>query len=302
MSTSTTAALMNAALLTGKASTRTREERHATFADFERFAKEKRFGAITPATLSLKQVRLYVEHLQARGVSARSVQNRLAHLRAALRGVGLGAKAQAPEWSNAALHVQSPPGARVGKHRAVSDAELRAAQARAADAGERGREFQVLSELQRCIGLRLQEAVQAAPSLTSWQRSLETERPLDVVYGTKGGRPRATFVPEALRQRAREAVAAALQLADEREGGRLVASISLEGARDRYRGACAAFGLKGEVASHGLRYAWAQDRYHTYRSDGLDEREAVRRLSLDLGHGDGRGRYVRMVYLRGVAR
>lgn len=240
MKTSTTAALMNAAQQTGKASTRTREERHATFADFERFAKAQRLGALTPATLTLKHVRLYVGHLQSHGVSARSIQNRLSHLRAALKGIGLGAKAEAPEWSNASLGVQSPPGARVGKHRAVSDGELHAAQERAAEAGERGRVCQVLSELQRCIGLRMQEAVQAGPSLTSWQRSLETGRPLDVVHGTKGGRPRATFVPEPLQQRAREAVAAALRLAADREAGRLVAAISLQGARDRYRGACAA--------------------------------------------------------------
>lgn len=160
----------------------------------------------------------------------------------------------------------------------------------------------VWSELQRCIGLRMQEAVQSGLSLASWRDSLEAGRPLEVVYGTKGGRPRATFVPEALRQRARQAVAAALQLAADRDGGRLVASISLQGARNRYRGACAEFGLKGEVASHGLRYAWAQDRYGAYRREGLDEREAVRRLSQDLGHGSGRGRYVRMVYPRGVER
>jgi site-specific recombinase XerC len=299
---SLTAAFMDAALRLGKGSTRTREERHATFADFERFARAQRFGAITPATLSLKQVRQYVDHLQARGAGERSIQNRLSHLRAAVRGAGMRAKADAPEWSNAALGVRSPPGARTGKHRAVSDAELRAAQARAAAIGERGREFRVLSELQRCLGLRMQEAVQAGPSLTAWKRSLDTDRPLDVTHGTKGGRGRVTFVPDTMRARAREAVEAALRLAADRDAGRLVDAGSLQAARDRYRAACAAVGLVGEVASHGLRYAWAQDRYQAYRSDGLDEREAVRRLSLDLGHGDGRGRYVRMVYLRGVAR
>ncbi|NNM64702.1 MAG: hypothetical protein HKL99_08835 [Burkholderiales bacterium] len=56
----------------------------------------------------------------------------------------------------------------------------------------------VWSELQRCIGLRMQEAVQSGLSLASWLRSLEQVRPLDVVYGTKGGRARATFVPEAV--------------------------------------------------------------------------------------------------------
>jgi len=296
---SLTASFMNASLRLGKASTRTREERHATFQELERFAKNKRFNNLTPATLTLRQLKQIIKEWQDRGVSARSIQNRLSHLRAALKGVGLSAKAQAPEWSNSALGVQSPPNARVGKHRVVTDSELRAAQSRAADAGERGREFLVLSELQRCIGLRASEAVQAGQSLTSWQRALQAGRPLDVIYGTKGGRPRATFVPEALRQRAREAVAAALQLAAEREDGRLVDAVSLQSARDRYRGACAAFGLKGEVASHGLRYAFAHDRFRAYLQEGIARGEALRRLSCDLGHGDGRGRYVKMIYLRG---
>lgn len=302
MKTSLQAQFMNASLLKGKGSTRTRQERHGTYADFERFAKTQHWGNVTPATLSLKQFRAYIEHLRERGVSARSLQNRAAHFRAALRGVGLAAKADSKEWSNAELKVQSGPGARTGKHEAVSDAHLRAAQSLAATVGERGREFQVLSELQRCIGLRMQEAVQSGPSLVSWQRSLHEGRPLEVVSGTKGGRPRSTFVPPTLLPRAREAVAAALVLAADREAGRLVAAASLQAARDRYRHACADFGLKGALASHGLRYAFAQDRYRAYRDGGMDKNDALRRLSLDLGHGDGRGRYVRMVYLRGVER
>ena len=35
-----------------------------------------------------------------------------------------------------------------------------------------------------------------------------------------------------------------------------------------------------------------------YRNDGLSEREARAATSLDLGHGDGRGRYIASVYAR----
>ena len=35
-----------------------------------------------------------------------------------------------------------------------------------------------------------------------------------------------------------------------------------------------------------------------YRNEGLSEREARIATSLDLGHGDGRGRYVASVYVR----
>jgi site-specific recombinase XerC len=295
---SLTAAFMDASLRLGKASTRTREERHWTFQELERFAKAKRFNNMTPSTLTLHQVQQLVKFWQDRGVKPRTLQNRMSHIRAALKGVGLKVKAEAPEWSNAKLGIASRPGDRVGKHRAIADAALRAAQEGAAVAGERGREFVVLTELQRCLGLRASEAVQSAASLAAWQRSLQAGRPVEITLGTKGGRPRVTFVPESLRARALQSVEAAQVLAAER-GGRLIAASSLRAARERYLGACAEHGLKGEVASHGLRYAFAHDRFRAYLQEGIARPEALRRLSSDLGHGDGRGRYVKMIYLRG---
>ena len=35
-----------------------------------------------------------------------------------------------------------------------------------------------------------------------------------------------------------------------------------------------------------------------YLADGIAMSEALARTSMDLGHGDGRGRWVKMVYLR----
>jgi hypothetical protein len=49
-----------------------------------------------------------------------------------------------------------------------------------------------------------------------------------------------------------------------------------------------------------LRYAFAQEQYRNYRKAGFSNREALALLSKDLGHGDGRGRYVKSVYLRGM--
>lgn len=296
------AAMMAAALRMGQGATRTREEKHATFVDLHNYLKSQRFGVVEPQQLSLKHVRGYVEHLKERGVGVRSIQNRLSHIRCALRGEGMGAKADSPEWANPSLGVVSPPGSRLGKHRGLTNAELAAAQRAAAAWDERGREFAVLSELQASFGLRAQEAVQSAPTLSDWQRALQEGRPIQVIYGTKGGRPRATFVPNELRPRAQAAVDAALKLQADRQLGHLVASANLQAARDRYRHTCAQAGLSGEISSHGLRYAWAAARYREYRRDGLDDSEALRRVSLDLGHGDGRGRYISSVYLRGVER
>jgi len=182
----------------------------------------------------------------------------------------------------------------------VSDAELVDAQREAAALGAAGREAIVLSELQRSFGLRAQEAVQCAASLASWKAALNDGRPVLIATGTKGGRARTAVVPESLRDRGIQAVDAALALSESNQG-HLVAAESLRGALSRYGHACRAAGLQGEIGSHSLRYAWAHDRFREYLREGLAHRDALSHLSRDLGHGDGRARYVKMVYLRGFA-
>jgi len=70
----------------------------------------------------------------------------------------------------------------------------------------------------------------------------------------------------------------------------------LEQAIGIYRNVCDRAGIQ----SHGARYAFAAERMQAYRDEGFSEREARTATSLDLGHGDGRGRYVASVYARGV--
>ena len=53
------------------------------------------------------------------------------------------------------------------------------------------------------------------------------------------------------------------------------------------------------IQSHGARYAFAQERMQIYHDQGYSEREARAATSLDLGHGDGRGRCVASAYARG---
>ncbi|MGH8040453.1 MAG: hypothetical protein ACREPN_00220 [Rudaea sp.] len=66
------------------------------------------------------------------------------------------------------------------------------------------------------------------------------------------------------------------------------------------RGIYAAWCERQELQTHALRYAFAHDQYRRYRAEGFSNREALAALSKDLGHGDGRGRWVKSVYLRGM--
>jgi len=52
------------------------------------------------------------------------------------------------------------------------------------------------------------------------------------------------------------------------------------------------------VQGHALRYAFVRARVDAYLQNGIPMAEALARTSMDLGHGDGRGRWVKSVYLR----
>ena len=61
-----------------------------------------------------------------------------------------------------------------------------------------------------------------------------------------------------------------------------------------YRNLC----HRAQLQSHAARYAFAQERVEAYRAQGYSEREARAATSQDLGHGDGRGRYIASVHVR----
>lgn len=114
--------------------------------------------------------------------------------------------------------------------------------------------------------------------------------PVVGALGTKGGRPRWTHLVDP--QRALEAVRDALAVVQ--RDGRLARGANLRQAATWYRNAMHRLGMQG----HSLRYAWARERMDAYLADAIPMAEALARTSMDLGHGDGRGRWVRMVYLR----
>jgi hypothetical protein len=68
----------------------------------------------------------------------------------------------------------------------------------------------------------------------------------------------------------------------------------LKQAANIYRNIC----NRARLQSHATRYAFSEERIQAYRSEGYSAREARVATSGDLGHGDGRGRYVASVYAR----
>ncbi len=153
-------------------------------------------------------------------------------------------------------------------------------------------------QLARMMGLRSQKAVQCSQSLQTWATALERgDEQLTVVFGTKGGRPRQTRVLD--REALIQTVNLSLAVAAARNG-RLIDKPDLKSAMNRLRSQTALAGLKGEYSPHSLRYAWAQDAMRHYRQQGFSNREASALVSMDLGHGDRRGRYMERVYGRAL--
>ena len=272
----------------GKGSTATRAARTSHFRDLEQYLREQNIQVREAQHVSPKHVAGYVAALQERGVSSGSVQNRLASIRAAWRGAG---RDRWAEKKNAELGAG--PRSRTGNKTALSDE--RYAQARA-DLVASGREREAAAlALQRSLGLRAEEAVRSSQSLATWERALAAGQPIRVVQGSKGGRPR--WVSPGDTQRALAAVREARQLA---RNGHLVRgqSDTLKSAIHRLDNSYRSVGLQGDQSGHSARYAFARDQLQHYEARGYTRAEARAMTSLDLGHGDGRGRYIASVYAR----
>lgn len=284
---STTAKFMKAALVDKGAATLTKTRMQTTFKALESFGKQQRWGVVDPASLTAKQLKGFVAARIEEGISARSIQNEMSHVRRALEGVRRTEFAQGA-CSNKELGV--PSGTRIGSGKVVDPEVLQRALERAPT------DTKALIELSRSLGLREREAIQSANSLREWGRALSQSQPIIVRDGTKGGRARSVVVaPEGL-ERALEAVKAAQAVLEQQK--QLVVSKSLKAAVEQHSDRLAKLGLKGGNSCHSLRRAFAMDQYKYYLAAGCSQKVALSRTSNDLGHGDGRGRWVFNNYLK----
>lgn len=251
----------------------------------------------SPEQICGRDLRHYISTRQQQGLSIRSLQNEAAHLRALLRASGRVAVADAPELSNRELKIAG--GSRLGKKTPLSDAELTRVFDRATKGDCPRPGMGALFLLARYAGLRANEAICArADTLTRWLAEIDREKTIDVLEGTKGGRLRRVQIVDI--ENARAAVEFALSVA-KAQGGFLVvradgaATSSLKSARAIVDQWC----QRANAMLHSARYAFAEDRVQGYQAKGYSIRETLLATSLDLGHGPGRGRWVRSVYTKG---
>ncbi|EIS7449867.1 integrase domain-containing protein [Citrobacter sp. FDAARGOS_156] len=243
------------------------------------------------AQIKVRHIECYVQARLAQEIGKRTLQNEMAALRGVLQQAGRKQVAEHERLTNKSLGLAGV--SRNGTNRAITPEHYQQvlAAARDKDAG-----LAVTLELARLMGLRSQEAVQCCQSLKTWRQAMECgETRLTVVFGTKGHRPRETIIQDT--GAVKKVLDNALSVAELRNG-RLIDQPCLQKAMNYWRGALAEAGLTGNYTPHSLRYAWAQDAIRHYLAQGFSDKEALALTSMDLGHGDGRGRYGVQVYGR----
>ncbi|ECY4185109.1 integrase domain-containing protein [Salmonella enterica] len=238
-------------------------------------------------------IQKYIHSRQNENISSRTLQNEMAAVRTIMSVAGRNklADPQHEMLSNKALGISGA--SQDGTKKAISDDTLREVinYAMKKDEG-----VALAVQLARYIGLRTEETVQSAKSLKTWQQSLLSgnER-VRVVFGTKGGRPRETTVFD--REKVLTLLNKAITYCDD-NNGKLINKPTLHTAIERYRNILRDAGMTGENAPHSLRYAYAKDAVNFHVKNGMSRNEAEALVSMDLGHGDGRGRYIKQVYFK----
>ncbi|HCB0726715.1 integrase domain-containing protein [Klebsiella variicola] len=241
--------------------------------------------------LKARHIEGYIRERLAQGISKRSLQNEMAAVRCILKQAGRDRLAQSERLNNRSLGLSGA--SRNGTKQAITSEHYRDVleTARVKDPG-----LAAALEISRLMGLRSQETVQSVQSLKTWRQALERgDTRLTVVFGTKGGRPRETVILDT--GAIKKALDNALAVAEDRHG-RLIDKPDLKSAMKYWHSQASRFGLTGAYSPHSLRYAWAQDAICHYLAQGFCEKEALAMTAMDLGHGDGRGRYVVQVYGR----
>ena len=273
----------------GKASTTYKVRMQTTYKNLESHAKKARWGKdVSPVNITEKQLKGYIAGRADAGIGPRTLQNEMSHLRRSLEAVGRVEFAQVI-CSNKNIGV--PSASRIGTGKIVDEAIFSVAREKLAQ------ESRALVDLQRCLGLRIKEVICSGQSLKEWSRALNSgNHVLTVRDGTKGGRLRDIYIRPDNVDKVKTAIAECLDVLHRQ--GKLVDSPNLRAALETHTDRLARAGISGDNSSHSLRRAFAMDQYRFYQDQGYDEKKALSLTSRDLGHGDGRGRWVFNNYIR----
>lgn len=270
---------------------KTVHQRRLMVSRFGDYLKQENIQISSISQIKEKYIQGYIQARLNQKIGKRTLQNEMAAIRQTLRAEGRNKLANSPRISNKALGLSGA--SRKGTRVAITERQYKQIHQKAL---LKSPALAAAIELARVFGLRGEEAVQSVQSLKTWQTAIANgNTKIKVIFGTKGGRPRETITIN--RERARNAVNTAIQIAEQQKG-KLIDKPNLKEAMTYWRNHTRAIGLKGQLSPHSLRYAFTHDVVAYYQSQGYSKQETLALTSMDLGHGDGRGKYVESVYSR----
>lgn len=288
---SISARFMSASLVKKMGGTTTRTRNKSTFNQLQKIAKKERWGPdLSPQNMTHKQLKKFVEIRVKSGITAHSIQTDVSAIRRALEGAGRHIDV-VKIFDSKSLCV--PSFSRAGNGVKVDETLLKNALEKA------NQKVASLILLQRHLGLRMNEVLHAKNSLKSWKSVLENGgKDLRLTNGAKGGRPRTISIFDDEKEAVLQAINQNLIATQDGKFSAIVGAKTLATAKRYYTKNLAELGLKNEFSSHSLRRAFACDQYRRYLEKGYSEKNALSLVSNDLGHGDGRGRWVWNNYIK----
>lgn len=274
----------------GAITTRVSRKRHGRkFADW--YSKNSLRPACCLSDIDVSLLAGFVSYLQ-NSVSVGTVHNYMASIRQLLRAARV-------DLSGVENNVGLGGGKRDrrGKKKPFPDELLETLleQAKQLDEG-----LYHLLRIERLLGCRGLEALMSTVDIENWIQELDCLASVMITHGTKGGKPRMTESIVARVDETRDALEEALAYLRTNDYFIEVRGKGLKQARDKYHRLARKLGLVGEFSPHSLRYAWAVEKVIELVEEGWSRRDILSFVSVGLGHGSGRGRWVKAVYAQTV--
>lgn len=262
--------------------------------------------------VTLEMLREYFKALQAEGITVATQHNRLSAILKTIKMLQpkntASTKFKTTSTENGIDSIQSisaktvglAPRDRSGTKVPIPDEFFQTVLARAACLEEPEPGFVIALKLQRLLGHRGLESLMSVKDLEKYAvqavEALEAKK-VPINRGTKGKRKRFT---EIIQSKALETLIVLREaLGFMRSNGGYLIVCGKEGiksAKSRYHRLATEVGLVGKYAPHSLRYAYCVDKVIELREAGCNRSEAMTLAANFLGHGDGRGRFISMVY------
>ncbi len=259
---------------------------------FVTFLKQNNIVLHDPSQLKGKHIQKFGVYLASLNLTTNTKQNYMSHIRFVYRAIGKPSIASNPLYENEKFGFGGRN--RKGTNTPLTEDELRKLVELANSNGRPA--YGLALTLQLILGLRLQEVLFGkTDQLRLWIREIKNNGRINVVNGTKGGRPRSLLVKNI--PRALAVLDEAYQVAKKQDGFLIVSKKiprpTLEQAYSMY----SRFWSNLNVKTHSARYAFAIESFKYYFDNGrFSEEFALGMTALELGHGFARYRLVKAVY------